>query len=325
MTGGCVRRACDAGTITVAVSIPPQAEFARRVGGDRVSVLVMVPPGANPHTYEPAPKQLVELSEAALYIKVGSAIEFELTWLDRIVSMNREMLIMDAFSGGISSAAEAGISIEADAAVEAGAAIETNAASETIAVEGSGAVHAHGDTRNRTVSEPTGAEHSHEPVELDPHIWVSPRNAMIMVENTFQGLAAVDPEHREYYAARRDRYLKELAALDREIERLFTGKKQRKFIVYHPAWGYLARDYGLEQVPVEEEGKEPTARGLAHLIDQARRLGIRAVFVSPQFNTKSAEVIAREIGGNVVHADPLAPEYIENIRAVTAALAAAMN
>ncbi len=296
MTGGCVRHVDDAGTITVAVSIPPQAEFVERIGGDRVRVLVMVPPGANPHTYEPAPHQLVELSEAALYIKVGSGIEFELVWLDRIVSMNREMLVVDASEG-----------------IKPGAA------------EIAGGDYASDDTRNRAAPEPTGGDHQPAHSEIDTHIWVSPRNAMIMVENTCRGLIAVDPEHREYYTARLDEYRKELAELDRSIERLFAGKTNRKFIVYHPAWGYLARDYGLEQVSVEAEGKEPTARGMKHVIDQARRLGIRAVFVSPQFNTKSAEVIAREIGGDAVHADPLAPDYIENIRAVTEALAAAME
>jgi zinc transport system substrate-binding protein len=274
-----------------------------------VGVLVMVPPGANPHTYEPEPKQLVELSEATLYIKVGSGIEFELSWLDRIASMNREMPVVDA-SEGISLAA-------------APSAVQAEAAG---AAEGAMGDHAHGDTRNYSaVDSESGMDHAHDPGELDPHIWVSPRNAKIMVENTCRGLIAVDPEHREYYTGRRDRYLEELTALDREIERLFAGKTQREFLVYHPAWGYLARDYGLEQVPVEAEGKEPTARGMKHLIDQARRLGIRTVFVSPQFNTKSAEMIAREIGGKVIHADPLAADYIENIRAVTAALAASME
>ncbi|HUV35366.1 MAG TPA: zinc ABC transporter substrate-binding protein [Patescibacteria group bacterium] len=294
VTGGCARRTGDAGTLTVAVSIPPQAEFVERIGGDRVHVLVMIPPGANPHTYEPTPSQLVELTEAVLYVKVGSGIEFELEWLDRIVSLNSEMLVVDA-SEGI----------------------------ELATARGTGADHVHGDTRNP--AEESGTAHAQERTGIDPHIWVSPRNAMIMVENTFRGLAAVDPAHRDGYTARRDAYVQELKELDRSIERMFAQKTQRKFITYHPAWGYLARDYGLEQISIEVEGKEPTARGIEHLVTQAKRLGITAVFVSPQFNTKSAEVIAREIGGAVFPADPLAPNYIENIRAVAAAIAGAMK
>ncbi len=284
--GGCSRKKPDTGRIIVAVSVPPQAEFVERIGGERVRVLVMVPPGASPHTYEPTPGQIVELSGAALYVKVGSGIEFELSWFDKFVSVNREMLVIDASEG---------IDI--------------------------------GDGAARHTGEPysAGAEHLHTRSGPDPHIWVSPRNAMIMVENTCRGLMAVDPEHHDHYARNRDAYIRELEALIESIERLFAEKSSRRFIVYHPSWGCLARDYGLEQIAIEDEGKEASARRIGRLVELAKENDIRVIFVAPQLNTKSAEVIAREIGGSVVSIDPLARDYIENIRSVTAALGKAMK
>lgn len=284
--GGCSRKEPDTGRIIIAVSIPPQAEFVERVGGERVRVLVMVPPGASPHTYEPTPNQLTELSEAALYIKVGSGIEFELSWFDKFVSVNSEMFVVDASEG---------IEIGEEAAHHTGEA------------------------------DRAWTGHSHARSGLDPHIWVSPRNAMVMVKNTCRGLMAVDPEHRDHYARNRDAYMQELETLNESIGRLFVQKSNRRFIVYHPSWGWLARDYDLEQIPIEDEGKEPSARRIRRLVELAKENNIRVIFAAPQLNTKSAEVIAREIGGGVVTIDPLARDYIENIRGVAAALDKAME
>ena len=105
-----------------------------------------------------------------------------------------------------------------------------------------------------------------------------------------------------------------MAGLDRDIRDALSGVTDRTFMVYHPAFGYFARDYNLVMIPVEEEGKEPTAAGLAHLIGQAREQGIKVVFAEPQFNPQSAEVIAGAIGGRVVFIDALARDYVQNMR-----------
>ena len=104
------------------------------------------------------------------------------------------------------------------------------------------------------------------------------------------------------------------SALDRELKQTFAAKKNRTFIVYHPAWSYLARDYGLVQVPIMEEEKEPGPKYLAGLIDMARENNISVIFVDPQFNPKSAEVIAREMNARIVVLDPLAEDYLQNMR-----------
>ena len=256
-----VRSSGGSEKISVVVTIPPQAEFVKRIGGERVEVSSMVPQGANPHTYEPTPSQLMNVSKAEMYVKMGSGIEFEIAWMDKIASMNRNMLIVDC-SNGIELLEEDG--------------------------------------------------------KTDPHIWLSPKNAKIIVENICKGLIQIDPANKTYYERNKEAYLNELDALDKEISQILSNHK--KFIVYHPAWSYFAKDYGLEQISVEEGGKEPSPEHITRIIEEARRNNIKTVFASPQFKEK-AEVIAREIGGRVVEIDPLAENYIENIRNFAKAIA----
>jgi zinc transport system substrate-binding protein len=266
--------------IGVVVSIAPQLDFVRAVGGEKVTVTVMVPPGADPHTYEPTPNQMVGVSKANIYAKVGSGIEFELAWMDKIGQQNKKMLIVDCSKG-----------------------IKMMEMGEN-----------HGD-------EDDGEHHQGE----DPHIWLSPRNAKLVVGNICSGLIQVDPQNEAYCTRNRDEYLAKLDALDRDIRDGLSEVKNRGFIVFHPAWGYFARDYDLEQIPIEIGGKEPSAKDIADLIQRAKELGIKIIFAEPQFNPKSAETIAKEIGGRVVFIDPLAEDYISNMRSVLDEMTKAME
>ena len=135
--------------------------------------------------------------------------------------------------------------------------------------------------------------------ETDPHIWISLRNAAIQVDNICSGLIQVDPANRDYYSRNRDDYLQKLKALDEELNQTFAAKASRTFIVYHPAWTYFARDYNLDQVPILEDEKEPGPKYLASVIDLAKRNNITAIFVEPQYNPKSAEVVANEMKASV--------------------------
>jgi len=150
----------------------------------------------------------------------------------------------------------------------------------------------------------------------DPHIWLTPLNAKIMVENICSGLIEVDPENESYYIQNRDEYLRQLDELDEEIRKSFDGVENRAFMVFHPAWGYFARAYGLEQIAIEIEGKEPSVKDIANVIDEALEYDIKVVFASPQFNQQSARTIADEIGGKVESIDPLAKDYVTNMRTV---------
>ncbi len=155
----------------------------------------------------------------------------------------------------------------------------------------------------------------------DPHVWLSPRNAKVMVQNIYDALVELDPPDAEYFKQNLQEYTSRLDALDREMRRLFEGKANQSFLVYHAAWAYFARDYGLREMVIEEAGKKPGPAGVAKIVEQAKRNGIHVVFVSPQFDQSSAKVIAREIGGRVVAVDPLAENYIENLRSVAHSLA----
>jgi zinc transport system substrate-binding protein len=135
-----------------------------------------------------------------------------------------------------------------------------------------------------------------------------------MVRNITDGLIEVDPANRTFYEQNHDDYLEELGQLDTDIRGGLEGVQNRTFMTYHASFGYFAAEYGLTQLPIEAEGKEPTASGLLELIDEARSLGIKVIFIEPQFNPQSAEVIANEIGGSVIAIDPLARDYLENMR-----------
>lgn len=261
----------------VVVTILPLAGFVNAVSGGSVDVTVMVPPGASPHTYEPTPSQMTKVADAELYVKVGSGIDFELVWLDKILAQNEDIQVVDC---------SAGVRLR-----------------EPSGDGGEGEGHAHG--------------------EADPHIWMTPSNAMIMVRNICEELALADPDNRVLYETNRDAYLQQLDQLDRDMTSALTGIDNRTFMAFHDSFGYFADEYDLTILSIEVEGKEPTAASLARLIDQAREHDIRVIFASPQFSQATPEVIADEIGARVVLIDSLAEDYLANMRTFLNELVAA--
>lgn len=165
---------------------------------------------------------------------------------------------------------------------------------------------------------PEGEEHhegeDHHGIK-DPHVWLSTPLVKILARNILQGLLEVDPVHSSDYEANYKKFIVELDDLDAEIRGIFAGKGNgMEFMVFHPAWGYFADVYGLHQVPIEIEGKDPKPAQLKHLIEHAKEHGIKVIFVQPQFSIQSAETIANAIGGEVVFANPLALDWANNIR-----------
>lgn len=268
------------GKIIIVASVLPQKEFIDRIGGDKVQTVIMVPPGADPHTYEPQASQLQLVSRARMFVLVGSGIEFEMVYMDKIRSLNPSMTIINDSNG---------ISFIRSSENEEEHSNEMHSDSDNHAVHGS---------------------------ESDPHVWVSPKNAQIMVENIYNGLVKIDPENNEYYFINKENYLKELRQLDKNITNEILDKKGEKILVYHPSWGYFCRDYGFTQIAIENEGKDPTPQGMANLIYQAKKENIKVIFVSPQYSTRSAEVIAEEIGAKIVFIDELSPNYVSNMKKV---------
>lgn len=259
--------------LKVTVSILPQKYFVERIGGDRVEVSVMVLPGANPATYEPKPRQMVDLTNSKIYFAVG--VPFETVWLDKFAHASPKMEI-----------------------------VPTQAGIEKIPMEPK---HTHdGEDHPEGPSTHSGAR--------DPHIWLSPPLVMLQARNILSALIAADPAGRAAYETSYRQFITELVDLDLKITGLFSDRgADNRFMVYHPAWGYFARAYGLVQIPVETEGKGPTPKALQRLIEDAQHDGIRAIFVQPQFSTKNAETIARAINGRVIAADPLALDWQANL------------
>ena len=152
--------------------------------------------------------------------------------------------------------------------------------------------------------------------ELDPHIWLSPTLVMTQARTILNALVEIDPDHRAIYEANTRDFVSKLAALDADLKNTFAGKQGFQFMVFHPSWGYFARNYGLQQLPVEIEGKDPKPAQLKKLIEYAQKKHINIIFVQPQFSTRSAELVAKEIGGLVIFADPLASDWSANLREV---------
>jgi zinc transport system substrate-binding protein len=158
--------------------------------------------------------------------------------------------------------------------------------------------------------------HEDEAGQPDPHIWLSPSLVKVQARTIADALIRLDPAHKADFEANLARFLADIDALHQEITTTLESLETRKFMVFHPAWGYFAQDYNLEMIPVEVGGQEPSAAELGSLIQQAKAEQIKIVFAQPQFNPNSAQTIADEIGGEVMLIDPLAHDWLANLQSV---------
>jgi zinc transport system substrate-binding protein len=166
------------------------------------------------------------------------------------------------------------------------------------------------DTNMKVVNMSDGMTYRKE----DPHIWTSPAAVALAAHNITRAHTAQDPAHRDTYQRNLAAFLADIDRLDREITQSLTGRKGFTFMVYHPAWGYFAAQYGLTQLAVEEEGKPVSAAHIRRMVDLARAKGIRAILVQKGFDTKAARTIAREMGGEVEETDPLERDWLSSMK-----------
>lgn len=293
----CPATGITADRIPVFVTLAPQKYFVEQIGKNRVAVHVMVPPGADPHTYEPKPRQMMALSRAKLYFAIG--IEFEKAKLEKILSAHPNLKVIHT-DQGISKKFMVASGLHTDAR---------------------GDLHGEGDghTADKQEKDP------HEPAGLDPHIWLSPPLVKIQARAILNALQDIDPVHRNAYEANFREFASNIDALHADLKKIFAGEQGLQFLVFHPSWGYFAETYGLQQVPVEMEGKDPKPARLKALIEHARRKNIKVIFTQPQFSTKSAVLLAEAIDGRVVMADPLAEDWPANLRRVAKQFEAALR
>jgi zinc transport system substrate-binding protein len=183
------------------------------------------------------------------------------------------------------------------------------------AYEGSGDRNTEGEHHHEKAGHAHRSDH-HDHSGLDPHIWLSPPLVKIQARTILSALREIDPAHRVSYENNFQQFDSRIDNLDTELREIFKNEKGLRFMVFRPAWGYFGHAYGLQQVPVEIEGKSPKTAQLKDLIQHARENRIKVIFVQPQFSAKSARLVAQEIGGELVFVDPLVENWLGNLRAV---------
>lgn len=252
----------------VSVTIEPQRFFAEKIAGDKFAVNCVVPAGQSPETYDPTPRQMIQVGKSQAYLRIGP-IGFEQAWMDNIKENNPGLRIFD-LSEGISFLKEP----------------------EEEACE-----HPHEEGEEH--------HHHHHPGGVDPHTWSSIAGAKVIAKNTLDAFVALDPENQAYYQGNYESLMKEIAETEQTITALLQPLTSRTFIIYHPALTYLADEYGLTQLCIEMDGKEPSPAQLKELVETARKYDAKVVFIQKEFDQKNAELIAKETGCRLVPINPL--------------------
>ena len=158
--------------------------------------------------------------------------------------------------------------------------------------------------------------HHHHSHGVDPHIWTSPRALKTMVKTICEITMAQHLDSTKYIAAS-DKLICKINALDKLCDSMITENNVELLMVYHPAYTYYARDYDIEQIAIEHDGKEPSPRQLATLIEQARQHNIKAILIQPQYSKDKVQAIASECGAEVIEINPLATDILSEIERVT--------
>ena len=247
----------------------------------------MVKPGASPATDEPKPRQMVKLAQAKIYFAIG--VPFENTWLPKFTAANAGMHLVRTDRG-----------------------IEKIPMQDHQGHSSEHASHNNGEGR-------------HEQGFKDPHIWLSPPLVKIQADHILEALVKTDPANRSAYYTSHRNFSATLDAIHLELKQLFNDAAGGEFMAFHPSWGYFAQTYGLTQIPIEIEGKEPKPAQLWDLIEHARKHDIRAIFIQPQFSTRNAQLIAKAINAQIIIADPLAENWPQNLVATAKNFKAALK
>ncbi len=275
---------------SIAVTILPQRWLVQQLIGTPSKILVMVPPGSSPETYSPGPQQMIDLAGAELYVRIGQ-IPLELAWLEKFSSSTPSLKVVDP-SRNI----------------------------EFI----SSHIHSHASDAHSHHHE---SDHNHPPVVhgIDPHIWLSPT---LMIRYSQALAPLLSEKYPDRAPAIKDNLLTmtaQLEKLDQEMRELLKSHKGKDFMVFHPAWTYFARDYGLRQWAIEDEGKSPSPRQLKKITDMIRNKGIKTLFIQNQFERRSAEAIADTLGITVIELDPLLEDWPAMLMNTARAIAASFK
>jgi len=254
--------------LKVVASFYPMVEFTKQVAGDHAEVIGLIPSGAEPHEWEPSPKDVAAIKEADVFVYNG-IVE---GWAEKTLesAKNDKRIVVEASKG-----------------------IEL--------MEGS---DEHEDGEEEGHEEASHAEGEHS---LDPHVWLDPTLAQQEVRNIQAALEQADPDHKDDYKKNADAYIEKLKALDEKFKQDLSGVKNKEFVTQHAAFGYLARTYGLTQVPIAglSPEQEPSPEEMAGVVSFAREHGVKTIFFETLVDPKIAKTIADEIGAKTDVLNPL--------------------
>jgi len=332
------------GKVKVQASFYPIYEFAKQVGGDLAEVELLVPAGVEPHDWEPAPSDMKKIEEADVLVYNGAGME---SWIDQVLAaVTNEKLVKIEASHGIdvmeSSAGHSHGHGEEEHAHEHGeeAGHEHEGEAEAHSHEDHDHEHEHAEGEaHQEEGHDHGHDHghNHDHGGLDPHVWLSPVLAIQEVRNIEAGLSEAAPEHKEQFKKNADAYIVKLEQLDQEFKDGLTGGKRKDFITQHAAFGYLAKEYGLTQVPIAglSPDQEPSASRMAEIVTFAKEHNVKTIFFETLVSSKVAETIAKEIGAKTAVLNPIEGltdedraenlDYIGIMRQNLAALKAALQ
>lgn len=278
---------------TITVSILPQKYILEQIAGDRYQINVLVPDGSGPETYEPTARQMQEMSKSKACIITG-LLDFEKAWLTKISDQYPDLQIVNTSVG-----------------VEL---IEGHADHEGTAGDADDAEHEEHDGELNHAD----ADHHHHAGGVDPHIWLSLKAIKVQSATILDFLVKMDPENKSVYSDNQQKFVRRLDSLDKIIADKFNAlEKPVAFMIYHPSLSYFAKDYGIQQISIELEGKEPSPAYLKELIDQAKTMKSTTIFYSEQFDKRSAETLARQLEVKLTAFNPLAENVEENLLSIT--------
>jgi len=304
--------------VRVLVGVAPIGWLVEQIGGEHVRVSVLIPAGANPHTYSPSPRQAMALGRADVAVFAGLPVEEHLGERLKTQPSLKAVLVLSRCQpdGEQTPAAEADELVELSAAAPRPGepAPGLKAATGPSSREGELA-HGHSTHDHQHAH---GSAHD----QLDPHVWLSPRLLCSHARSIAQVLCAVDPTHARHYENR----LRELEAridkVDQRIAAQLAPYRGKTFYVFHPAFGHFAEAYGLHQRAIQWPGGAASPRHLHEVIAQARADRAQIILVQPQFDRRPAGVVAEAVDASLVDVDPLAPDVLANLEELAARLAA---
>ncbi len=299
--------------VVVVASTSVFASMVEVVGGNLVEVHAVMPPGADPHTYQPTPRDVAKLADAQLVVYNGGDLD---PWMERQLEAVGSKAKVVVLAEGLEP--PAGVAVKEEHIKGTRKAEHDHQHAE--GTPEAGHDHQHAKETPGATSSPEH-EHDHEH-GVNPHFWLDPDFAVIYIERIAAGLGEVDPAHAEFYQTNAARYIEEIRNFDVWAKEQIASipPERRKLVTFHDAFPYFAAHYGLELVGVVvlSPGREPSPQEVAQLVARIRAEGVPAIFVEPQFNPKLAQTIAQEAGVRVLElysdAAPAGMDYLGMMR-----------